>query len=219
MAIKPYRTWAMQFVPTWLRGEWSDKLVRAVTLPFDMLSELSHNAGASSYFLEPEFAPDALPYLGRERLMPRYPAESRGSYKARLHGAWDAWAQAGTIQGMLAQLSAWGVTAEIKEMWDWNWDGDYDNWSRFWVVIHEHPWGEAAKWGEFVYGDGTTYGSSATASDVDSVRSLIRKWKPAHMVCENIIIVLDADGWPLQQPDGTWDEPANRNPAAVYWDG
>lgn len=218
MAIKPYRTWAMQIVPTWLRGPWSEKLVSAVALPFDMLAELSRFAGASSYFSEPEFAPDALTYLGRERLMPRYPGESAAAYKARLWAAWDAWKQAGTTQGLTSQLAAWGVTAEIKEMWDWDWDGDTDNWSRFWVVITGHPWA-GTNWGEFEYGDGTTYGSSASADDIASVRSLVRKWKPAHMVCENIIVVINPALWAVEQPDGTWDEPANRSDAAVYWEG
>jgi hypothetical protein len=76
-------------------------------------------------------------------------------------------------------------------------DGLVDWWSLFWVEI-EGPgpfaWQPRA-WGDgHEYGDGGTWGSTATITEVQFVRSIIRKWKSAHGVCESIFV-----RWPAGQ--------------------
>jgi hypothetical protein len=187
---------------------------------FDAAAEGCNQAIKARFFGSDTFPPSALPYLGDGRSMPRYPIDTDETYTARLRDAWETWKNAGTTTCIENQLAALGLTAEVKDRTTpgWNWDADVDNWSRFYVVITGHPW---SRW---LWGDGTlwgqrTWGSTATLDEVRSVRALVRKWKPAHVICEYIIVVLDGVTWAAEQPDGTWDNPANRSRAAIYWRG
>lgn len=69
-------------------------------------------------------------------------------------------------------------------------DGDITWWSLFWVEL-EAPgpfnWQPRA-WGLFDYAEGSTWGSTATVNEVELARSIIRKWKSAHGVCESIFV-------------------------------
>lgn len=214
MAVRTYRAWARDLAPTWLRGDWGGALVEMFGFTFDAIQEANYEAGAAGLLDAPTFPVDALPLIGNERNIERYPAESDDEYHARVKGAWVAWPQAGTINGVLSQLTAAGFDAEIKEMKDWNWDGDAANWSRFWVILHNtgwarNKWGDGRKWGEGVWG------VNASRDEVHTLRRIVKKWKPAHCIAI-IIVVLDEVAWAAGQPDGTWGVPANRNRAAIY---
>jgi hypothetical protein len=208
--------------PTVFQGESGQKLLPGTLgVFFDAAAEGCNQAIKARFFDSDTFPPTALPYLGAGRSMPRYALDSDTSYTARLRDAWNIWPQAGTKYGIESQLGALGLTAEVKDRTTagWNWDGDHDNWSRFWVVITSHPW-SPWEWGDgTLFGDGHTWGSDATLSEVQSVRALVRKWKPAHVICEHIIVVMDGVTWAAEQPDGTWHNPANRSAAAIYWKG
>jgi hypothetical protein len=214
MAIRNYRAWARDLVPTWLRGEWGGALVDTFGFVFDLIQEANYEAGASSLLDAPTFPSDALPLIGSERQIERYPSESDATYKARVAGAWIAWPQAGTPGGLLSQLTAGTFTATLKEMKDWNWDGDAANWSRFWTIITNHGW-TRTHWGDGrTWGSGT-WGSTASQAEAETLLRIIRKWKPAHVVGITIV-VMDPVAWAAGQPDGTWGNPANRNSAALY---
>jgi hypothetical protein len=131
---------------------------------------------------------------------------------------------------------------------NWNWDDrpvDHrlhkDRWARFWLIIYPNGlWDEgAAEWGEPTtqdWGDaGQTWGSSATKEQVQSIRSLVYDWKPAHTRCVNIILAFDNASFPptagvndAGMPAGLWERwskndggvqvPA-RLSTARYWDG
>lgn len=214
MAVRTFRKWALANVPTTLRGTWGSKLIELYGFTFDTITESTFEGGAAQSLYAPSCPVDALAYIGNERTMERYAAETDSAYKTRLKGAWTAWAQAGTSTGILSQLAAGGYTAAIKEMKDWNWDGDTANGSRFWVVITGHGWskthwGDGRKWGEGVWG------ANATRNEARMLIRTVRKWKPGHVV-PIIIIVMDNVAWLAGQPDGTWGNPANRNTAALY---
>jgi hypothetical protein len=206
--------------PTVLQGARGERLAGAFALMFDTLAETANEAVKARFLGSNTHPVDALPLIGQERMLPRYPVDSDASYRARLRDAWNAWTKAGTDVGIVAQLAAMGLTAYVREQnIDWDWDGDTANWSRFWVVITGHPWSRW-KWGDgHTWGGGQSWGSSATVAEVRSVRALVRKWKPARSVCPYIIVVMEADDWALQQPDGSWADPANRSAAAIYWRG
>lgn len=162
---------------------------------------------------------DALGAAGHELSLPRYPSETLDQYNTRLQAAWNSWTLAGTEANLIAQLALGGVTATIKHNRDWNWDGHPENWSRFWIIITGHPW-TYWQWGDgHHWGGGQTWGSTATAAEVRDILAIVHKWKPGHWRCENIIVVMDGTAWAAGPPDGTWADPANRNPAALYWDG
>ena len=218
MPVRTYRAWARDLSPTWLRGTWGGPLMEIIGLVVDTALEAAYEAGAADCLDAPTFpGGDALALKGAESSIERYPAESDATYKARVKGRWTAWPQAGTAGGLLSQLAAGAFTAVIKEMRDWNWDGPAatnPNWSRFWTVITGHGWtrthwGDGRKWGEGVWG------CSASQPEAETLLRIIRKWKPAHVV-PITIVVMEPTPWAAGQPDGTWADPANRNPAALY---
>jgi hypothetical protein len=215
--FKPFRVWAAQLCPPWLRGDWGEQLVMAFGLIYDLFAEEVRLSGEASMMESPDFAPDALQRIGLERRMPRYLIDTDATYKSRLKNAWQAWQQAGTRQGVLAQLQAMGVQATIVESFEWNWDDNPDDWSRFWVVITGHAWTQTV-YGVPNYGD-CTYGSNMTVAEVEALRKLVRQWKPAHVRCQYLIVVFDEVAWAANQPDGSWQRRGNRNRAAIYIPG
>jgi hypothetical protein len=59
------------------------------------------------------------------------------------------------------------------------------------VIDQPHPWVSWTYGSGEVYGDpALTYGSTATPEEVNLFRSLIKKWKPAHAVLMQIILVI-----------------------------
>jgi hypothetical protein len=216
MAQRTYRQWALDNSPPWLLGTWGTKLVSAIGVMFDDARSSIYQAGAAGSLDAPTFPADALALMGSERNIERYPAETDDEYHLRVKGAWESWAQAGTMR-LVAELDYLGFTAEIKEIFsdDWDWDGDTDNWSRIWVVITQDDWGSIA-WGSGGTAWGTgVWGCDATQSEAATLLRLIRKWKPGHVV-PITIIVMDAGTWATEQPDGTWDDPGNRSASALY---
>lgn len=125
---------------------------------------------------------------------------------------------------------------------NWDWDGDDTKISRAWLIIYPPPalwtqgpaWGDPDLWDGAWGSEGFTWGSTATPAEVDSVRAIVKEWKAAHTLYQNIIIAFDeadfdptgAPGAPL--PDGTWGHWSKtvagvQVPArllnACYWDG
>jgi hypothetical protein len=110
--------------------------------------------------------------------------------------------------------------------YNWNWDGQPND-HRFWIILYIiGPIIQGQQWGGFDWGDGTTWGSSATADIILDVKAIIKKWKCAGTKCDNIIVVNSSEsltfGAPTlppgpPMPDGNWDVPANRYANALYW--
>jgi len=212
---RDYVAYALDNSPPWLRGTWGEKLIRAIGTVFNDAYNAAFQAGAAGLLDAPTFPVDALALLGNERNIERYPGETNDHYHTRVKNAWDSWAQAGTMR-LVTELGYLGLTAEIKENFTagWDWDGDADNWSRIWVVITDHDW-EPVEWGESgrKWGDNGVWGCDATAAEASTLLRLIRKWKPGH-VLPITIVILDEGSW--SEPDGTWDDPAERSPHALY---
>jgi len=208
MPVRTYRQWALDLAPPWLRGEWGEKLVQAIGLVFDALEEANFEATAAGTLDAPTFPAEALEYIGHERMIERYPAETDAAYKTRVKGAWESWRQAGT-QYLVDELAAAGFTASIHQVYDWNWDGNAAWWSRFWVVISVHSWGPTYWASNRYWGNNGVWGCDATQPEAATLLRLIRKWKPAHMF-PITVVVMDATRWAADQPDGTWGDPAAR---------
>lgn len=222
MPRKTYRQHVELISPTVLLGENASRYIAGeLSLIADMMASWSVQSGRAPNFTDPYQPVDALALLGDERLSPRYAIDTDATYRARLRNAWERWKQGGSEIGLKAELAAYGLTAEVKLNNEWDWDGNAANWSRFWVVLHDHPWLPPAELGEPgpVLDGTTTLGSTATPEEVDTVRKIVRRWKPAHMVCSHIILVFDETAWASTQPDGTWAESWNRCADACYWPG
>ena len=84
-------------------------LVKASGELKDDIVDRYQEAGTAGY---PDLAPaDALPWIGKERMLPRMPGESEAAYRERLRLAWETWREAGTIPGMLKALDRLGLPA------------------------------------------------------------------------------------------------------------
>lgn len=193
----PYRDWLPTQAPGWLRGRFGARYLDAGAWAFDALKEASKAAVQSAW---PRTAPsDALPSIGVDRAMPRFPAELEASYRERLHAAWPSWPRAGTEEGLLAVLRAAGFTdaalysarGSAPSWWEGSWPPKGDataNWSRFWVELTANPFAWAAArrtpYGAVtrLRGHTRTRGSTATAGEVAFVRALVAQWKPAHAI-------------------------------------
>lgn len=218
MARKTFQQYAAELSPTVLQGEVGQRFVAGTLgLFFDLLAERVVQSVRARLMNSADQPLDAVALLAEERMSPRYPADTDATHLTRVRSAWDRWAQAGSEAALVAELAAYGVQASITLDSDWNWDGTA-YWSRFWVIIDVHLWSYPPDLGDpGLVLDGTwTLGSTATPEEVDTVRRIVRRWKPAHMICSHIAVVFDGAGW---SPDGTWGLPQNRSQAACYWPG
>ena len=84
----PYEEWLPSILPPWLNTN-GRAFARGVGARMDKIVQLYRDAVLSRF---PKFAPeDALGYIGKERGLPRGPAESASAYALRLAAAWTAW--------------------------------------------------------------------------------------------------------------------------------
>lgn len=57
--------------------------------------------------------PDALPLVGNERRMPRYPSDTDATYRERLAEAWSTYGRGGNEGAIIEQLIAFGLTNPV----------------------------------------------------------------------------------------------------------
>jgi hypothetical protein len=142
----------------------------------------------------------ALAYHGAERGLPRYDGDTDASYADRLKQAWVLWEYAGTAEGIRRQLEFAGFNhVQIYETWSWGSLFPSSEWWHFWVLIDDtidHIFGDISfRWGTtgFQWGDGTHWGFTKVPPNLGWVRKIVNTWKPAHTICESIIVQLQ--GW------------------------
>jgi hypothetical protein len=158
-------------IPARFRDEWGIKLLRVITGTFDAIAAEQE---AAAWCGSPLYAPeDALETIGWERSIERGPSETAAHYRARVHGAWEAWTWGGTVTGVTSQLVAYGLTPtilEARQAW-----ADDPNWSRFWVFLPAgtHP-----------------YSGSVPLAEQLTLRRIVRRWKDAHTVCAGFVVMV-----------------------------
>lgn len=169
--------------PPWLLGPWGEKLMRLLGQAKEDQSERTKLAVKARFIdLAP---PDAIPDLGKDRVMLRAPGEADDAYRERLARAFDIWPTAGTETGLLELFRVAGATnVTITE--DQDVAGALGHWARFSIYVAEpHPFTRPARWGFFKFGDGTRWGFGDGAA-IDYARNVVRRWKPAHTRCVGI---------------------------------
>lgn len=201
--------------PSWLRAFVGEIKMYAYGVVIDALLAAG-DQGVKARF-PGAGTPSALPYIGRDRVLDRFPSETDDQYASRLAGFLDTWAMAGNAESILDQIAGYlgnpsgpalirivtnsgvwytwqngVITMHRSSPNNWNWDGLTSRWWRFWVVIQGvytsgRKYGDGLKYAP----GGVTYGSNATSNDVAAIRRIIAKWKPAHTYCENLIVSLD----------------------------
>lgn len=204
--------------PTWASGSeepgkpgyWGARLLQMLwAIPARTITICLNQALVASWFQRGGRQPvDALPLLGAERNMPRYPVESHQQYRDRLWGAWDAWEFAGNASAVVSQFEAAGfVGVEIKEPFrthsvTGNTHGEWlreptGYWSHFWLFFPagSHNFGPPLIVGApgLIVGGGWTVGTNASAADVQLVRGIANKWRPAHVIVREFLF--EISGW------------------------
>lgn len=111
---------------------------------------------------------DGLPLIASERGLEKGLVEDSVEWQSTLQSAWDIWPTAGTKGGLESELSrVCGISGiVVHEAVDYA--PGSDEWARIWIEIPkgEHPWSPPKKWGDFVWGQGWTWGSSASQAEV-----------------------------------------------------
>ena len=205
---KPFGNWRQRLLaksPVWLREGFGRKLVGLQGLLADAFSEGLFQAVKIPLIAASTSPNDALELAGKARNLERYPGESHEKYRARLLNAWHIWQYAGTFRGIEEQLYALGYGAYVLSV-----PRTWEHWSKFYVVIYDHPW-KAEKWGE---GSDSVWGGfgpslwgidGMSQDDLDAILAVIAKFKPGRWVCGWINITTG----PCQlwgQPGDKWGE-------------
>lgn len=211
-----YRELMVEISPAWMVTRRGKPFVEAFGEVKDSLMYRMLEAARIRF---PKYATaDALAAIGAERKIPRAVGESIESYAARLRGAWDAWSYAGTAVGLLRALYDSGYTnaavaqfnrrlytldadrnlvSRVLDPGSWLFRSTADTyWSRF-VVLFPLPL--IQRWVD----DGVP---ADVSDEADAIRNLIRRWKPAHMVLEEIRIGTSAETWGYFPEGGTWGD-------------
>jgi hypothetical protein len=250
--------------PTFLKGPWGQKFLYAPGVVLDGITEWMLEGLIARY--PTVGTPTAYPYIAHDRGIALGFEEPAASQEARLVRAVDDKRTSGHPHTLLRQLEGYmfgratqiaivtsvrgtwhvlrdGVITDSKLVGNWDWEGETaEEWSRFWVVIWplgSEIWeadGELGDDGPTLADDGLTLGTTATAAQVESIREIVRAWKPRGRRCVNIIIALDPDTFPPLGAPGTDGLPTGHNrhwaeddgvgvlreirePSARYWDG
>jgi hypothetical protein len=109
--IRMYRDASVAIAPARLQSPVAKIFLEAIGAELDYTVE---RLSLGILFRWPQYASeDALNLIGQARLIERYPEEGLEDYRARVAGAQDFWALAGTNEGMLTALEQLGYTGYI----------------------------------------------------------------------------------------------------------
>lgn len=114
-----YRTYQTTNGPPWMLG--------SIGLPWQaslgsVKDTLAGSLRTAIKYRFPSYADsEALGAIGADRLLERAPGESDADYAARLRGAWDAWARAGTPLGLLLAFEVYfpGIPIALVQQAGW----------------------------------------------------------------------------------------------------
>jgi hypothetical protein len=191
---RDFREHIVSLAPSWLRGILGSRFLGYFGLTFDVLAEAAQRAALSHSIVSPHFPRDALPLVGSERMLPRYPRESDGTYAERLFRAWAIWRRAGTDQGVKEQLLLIPGVATVTFKTAAEMDPDHVHiGGRRWVVI-TGDFGPPGTLGDgSVLGGGGTLGSTAGIQTVEVIRRVVRLFKSGHIQVPHILVQVDTD--------------------------
>jgi hypothetical protein len=189
-----------------LRGYYGERFVGVVFgLMPDAVAQGATEAVRSPWFTLASQPDDALPLLGQERRLDRYPPDTSGTYRARQQNAWNLYQFTGSADDdtMLTVFAAMGLTlGHILDIW--NSPGSFADptyWSQFIVSfdVGGHPvTAVGPAWGSFSWGDGTRYGPVGLTLEMwANIRHGLRKWKPSDWICRKVQFQL-ASGPPAE---------------------
>jgi hypothetical protein len=199
----------------WLSGLWEGV---AKTLGAAQDEESATLKAAVSMRVGPHAPDDILHLLAVNFGLPLFYSEEFASLRARISEAFPTWEEAGLPDAIIRSLNAFGVTDVTVKNWaDWP---TPDNWySKFWVVLGPGmPW-ITQRWGFFNWGDSETWGTSATAAEINAVLGQVVFWKSPQSLPVAVIntfgdgLVWGVDAW----GSTTWGGQSVVWPLANMW--
>ena len=237
MSLYTFRDSILRAAPPWLQRAWASRLLYAMGIQFDALIDATVLALKLRF---PQYAlSDAIPQIGRERGIRRGFDEGATGYAARLVRWVDDRRIKGSPFALMSQLIGYltGYTTNVRIVnaggawfgvnsngvkWSylgsWDWDGQTDLWSRYWVIIDvpydsnlaplwtiDTTWGDGTYWGD---DPNLGWGLNITLDQVASLQQIVKEWNAPHERAVNIIInFYPVAFWPVSAvgvPDGDW---------------
>lgn len=233
-----FRDGVMKIVPPWLLGPNGQRVLYSLTLPLDVAAEWLFQGIKARFPLSQ--TPGAEGPLARDRGIVKGFEETSAGFAQRLTRWLDDWASGGSAAALMRQVQAYmtphavpmrvvdnsgnwysldatGALSYVRSA-NWNWDNQTTRWDRFWLIIYppadlwtEGPsWNTSGLWGGTWGGGVASWGSTANAKQIDTIRRIVSAWKPEHSVCINIILAFDPTSFDPSSPagppmpDGQW---------------
>lgn len=216
MSSTAWEEYFVELAPRWLRTPTSEALLRSIGTQLDALEQGARDAAKCSLVeVCPE---DAIAYHAAARRLEQFPGETVTSWRARVAAAWSALHWLGTAKGIEDALIALGFsTAKVygafdapPGWWGLSWPpaprnpkpswwagawpvahGDTQWMSRFWVVLDApgpFSWSASKLWGSETWGSFLWGIDGATEAQIRLVRRIVERWRPAHEVCDGILV-------------------------------
>lgn len=176
-------------LPRWLKGPWGLKFIAVTGGLVDTINTGALQAGEQHF--PQSAAADAVPFHGRERLIPRILGESTEAWRARLVDAWNIWVNSSTIDGYAAVLRTYLKEDSLFAIpaHDWlvdpvsDYDNDIDNWSRvFLILLQPHRFTQPVIGSSLVVDPQQLVGISMTYDELQDFRANARHWLGAHAI-------------------------------------
>lgn len=140
---------------------------------------------------------DGLGAVGAETMLQKYPGETWTSFHTRLRNVWRDWPVAGHESSLIAHLDALGFPGAVIQ-YHTSWEGYPAPWWSLFSVFYAygtHTAGPPKLIGGFTVGDGTIIGvTGITPIQMITLKSIVRKFKPAHWVCVAIVFEMSPGG-------------------------
>lgn len=251
MSRPQLREFALKIAPRWLQTGPGASVLYTIGAVLDAGIDGTWEGIQARMPLEADVS--ALSAIGADRRIVRGFDETDDAYRLRLAAHLEAWRYAGharavfgAVQGYLSgydvpmrivtnagfwyHVDAAGTLTWERQLGTWDWDGTPAAWWRFWLIIYPPAdlWVAEDDWGAGEWGDGGTWGTTATPEQVAAIRGLVKTWKAAHSKCEWIVIAFDGASFDpsAPEPDGLWGPWGKGDPrvpsrlsTARYWDG
>lgn len=185
MIVSTYRSFVAQLTAgiQFCRAFLGERMAGTQGLIADLIAEGTLASIKSHMPGHPDQAEDALAQSGSDAGLFRYRLETIANWRARVSNPWPFYEQGGTPIQMLRAVNEWGAIM-FPATWNPAVVGLTEGpGSRFlvWLGSGITPWLPPSRYGSGILygGPNVMYGiSNALSEDVDTLRRLVRKWKP-----------------------------------------
>jgi hypothetical protein len=198
----------VNLAPPWLRRTRGAAVLRGIGTVIERVFHATSDGVAVRFPGAVEGADDALPYIGRDRVIARGPNEDAATYAARLRTWWEAHQRRGGPYALLEQLHLFLVNTEPRQ-----WDLVYRNGVRFIldgttgaITRDKLTTTQTPRWARVVLFALFDEQPVITPEQKDNYTQIPRDWNAAHVEPIKTVAVFGGGVWGY--PEGElWGEP------------